>query len=520
MRAALAVVVAAVVALAERLAAVGWYRGWFAQGMVGDMSVHYTIVAALKEDPRTRRIDQYLIGDQDMTYPTAYHRYAGLFGLAALRRRPWLPNLVLAVVAAAAFVLYADRLAPAGTAGDHFVVVAAVVFLLSSANLVFRGPGIAYLSLSERYLGRISCAAAYAFMVGAKVFAAPAGWWLAAGAAALAVGCSVFARQALVFSAPVLALVWLDARPVLVVAAGFLLALVVSRRRLVEGLRDTVIQWRYYPRLTKRGRLQPSTLSGYVRPGALWAARARPKDLAEELTRREPSRSLLLYPELTLMAVLLVASAVDGHVGRLVLGPLVAAGAVYGLTSTDRFNHLGEAYRYLEFELYFSLPLLAARQALFLTWGWVVVLLIAYVVAVAAAVYLWVVVVTRYTFPTRPDEMSAFLADVDTPDGTVVFPVPMLIAPDVCVRRPGCRSFWWQPGAPPSPAVYDKYFEEFPFLKRHFDALFDEYKVSLVLVDKSQSHFVDWSYDFSRLAAVKEGERYAAYRVPRSPGLR
>jgi hypothetical protein len=500
-------------ALAERALAIAWYGRWFSQGLVGDASVHYTIIRQLKKDWRSRWIEQYLISLAPMSYPTGFHRYAGLFSLGTLRRRPWLPNLILAALAYPAFLLYADRIAPGtGPTHDHFVVVAGVVFVLSTSQLVFRGPGIAYLGLSERYLARLSCSATFAFLVGARLFGSGPSWWLAAGAAAGAVLCSVFARQALLFSTPVLALVWWDWRPLLVVVGGFALALVISRGHLAAGLRHTVVQWRLYATHTKRSRLQRGVLSYYVRPAELWTRRHQPRELAEELVRREPTRTLLASPELVLLAVVLLVTALSGHVGRLVLGPPVAALAVYLATSTDRLNHLGESYRYLEYELYFVTPLLVAGQALFLSWGTVVLLLALYLVAVAAAVVLWVRIVPRHSLPIRPDELSAFMDGIDKPEGTVVYPIPMTVAPEICARYETCRSFWWQPGIM-MVGIYDKFIEEFPFLKRDFCPLFKEFEVTLVVCDKSQLQYIDWTYDLTRLVPVKEDQRFAAYRV-------
>jgi len=510
----LLVLLGAALALAERLVALRWYGAWFAQGMNGDAAVHYTIIRALKENWRTRWIDQYLISFEPMSYPTAFHRYAGLFSLAALRRRPWLPNLVLAVVVLPAFLVYVQHLVPvAGTARDHFLVVAGVVFAFATANLVFHGPAIAYLGLSERYLGRVACAATFVFILGGHGFGDAASWWLAVAAGTVAVLSSVFARQALLFSSPVLSLVWLDAGPVLVVLASFALALFIAPRHLTASMRHTVRQWRLYATHTKRGRLQRGVLSYYVRPRWLWQHRHQPVDVAEELVRREPTRSILAYPELTLVAVLLVVTAVSGHVGRLVLGPLIASGAVYAATSTDWLNHLGESYRYLEYELYFTVPVIVAIQAQWVSWGWDLVLLGCYLVAVAGAMVLWIRVVPRYSRPVHPDELSAFMDDVDKPVGSVVYPIPMLMAPDICARYETCQSFWWQPGMM-TVKIYDEFMEEFPFLKRDFWPLFDKYGVTLVVCDKSQLHHIDWSYDMSGLVHVKENDRFAAYRVP------
>src|SRR5439155_12551357 len=69
---------------------------------------------------------------------------------------------------------------------------------------------------------------------------------------------------------------------------------------------------------------------------------------------REPLRALLMYPEIVVAATLLV-------IRRDVLGwhwaaPLVVFTVLYLATATQRLNHFGEAYRYLEYGLVLVVP--------------------------------------------------------------------------------------------------------------------------------------------------------------------
>jgi len=501
-----------VAGLAVRLVGLALYRRWFTQGLAGDMSIHYTIIRQLRSHPRSRWIDQYLISFEPMSYPTAFHRFAMLFPQRLLRARPYLPNLVLFAVSAPCFLIYARYLqSEIGTTSAMYLAIAAIVFLVSTSNFVFQGPAIAYLSLSERLMGRLTCSAAFLFLLGYQQTGNRPSLWLAIVASTLAILSSVFARQALIFSSPILSLVWWTPVPVLVVVGSFGVGLIISRSHLTASMKHTVIQWKLYATHTKRSRLQRGTLSYFVRPRHLWESRRQPKAVAEELVRREPSRSLLMYPEFWLLGVLLIVQRHE--VGRTVTGELVAAGVVYLATSTDWLNHLGESYRYLEYELTFAVPLLVAQLCTGLSRSSVILLFGLYGVAVLAATALWVFVIPRFSRAIHRDELSDFMDDIDKPPGTVVFPVPMLIAGDICARYEQCKSFWWQPGMM-TVKIYDVFFEEFPFLKRDYSGLFETYGVNLVICKKDQLKFVDWDYDFSGLDLIKEDPNYLAYRVP------
>ena len=504
-----------VVAVAERAVVLRWYRRWFGQGLVGDMAIHFTIIRQLKKDFWARRIDQYLIALGPMSYPTGFHRLVMAFPLATLRRRLWLPNLLLTGLAGGLVLAYAGHLGPqVGLGAVAFATVVGVVVFLSTDSLVFHGPAIAYLGLSERLLGRLSCAATFGLVFADRYFGASGAAWVAVVTGAVAVLSSVFARQALLFSMPVLALVWWDPLPLEVTAAAFALALVLSPRHLALSMKHTVIQWQMYPTFMKPGRTQIGTLSHLVSPSELWRLRHQPRPLAEHLVRREPTRSLLAYPELVLVVVTLIVARDEPALDRLAVGPLVAA-VVYAATSTRWLNHLGEAYRYLEFELLFTVPLLVARLLLGLPASETVLVLGGYVALVALAVALWVRVVPRFSRPVRGDELTAFLDGVAFEAPWVVYPVPMNVAGDVCARRADAQSFWWQPGLMDR-RIPGEFFEEYPFLKKDYQPLARRYGVTLVLCDKEQMGVVDWAYDFSALPVVKEDPRFVLYDARRA----
>src|SRR5216684_7295029 len=81
------------------------HRGLYRQGLVGDASIHFGIIRQLKKAPRSRYVEQYLIGSEPMSYPTLFHRYCTLFP-GDLDCKAYLPNLLLFSLAATAFIIY------------------------------------------------------------------------------------------------------------------------------------------------------------------------------------------------------------------------------------------------------------------------------------------------------------------------------------------------------------------------------------------------------------------------------
>src|SRR5689334_18776166 len=101
-------ILAAVAAAAERALFLAIYRGWFRQGFAGDAAFHLTVVRELKRDARYTGIPHFLIKDEPDTYPILFHRFAALFPVGLLERRPYLPNFVLWVALCAGATIYAQ----------------------------------------------------------------------------------------------------------------------------------------------------------------------------------------------------------------------------------------------------------------------------------------------------------------------------------------------------------------------------------------------------------------------------
>ena len=494
-------------AAGQRIAALRvWGAPVFSQGFTGDASVHFAIIRHLARSPHSRFIENYLITLAPMSYPVAFHRFAGLFSTTLLSRKPWLPNFVLHVLGTA-FLAIVSWLMTGGS--SVAVTVTLVIYLLMPSMWVFSGPAILYLGLSERYLARLATSGAYLGLAAGTILDET--WLLGVGTvmAALATFTAQFARQALFFCVPLLCLVLQDTRPLLFLGIGVLFALLVGRRHLMDGLRDTALKWRLYRTRTKQSAHVRRAMLGLFR----WDLQRgmSVKRIIFNLMERDPTRSAFWYPELLLaFPVVMMTSMIHTNTFVLALLPPLM---LYFLTLTERFNHLGEAYRYIEYNLSFFVPLLIGLS--FTCDTWQIVYLSAY------AIFSLSFILVRYAYQLRsqigrslpPDEISAFVERTGITGPATIFPVSMRLGPDLVARREDWKSLWWQPGTI-SNQIYDEYVEEYPFLKRDWRPLAARHGVTHVFVDKRQDEVMkDWGYDFSYDEKIAENEHFVAYAV-------
>lgn len=492
---------------AQRLIALRvWGRPVFVQGFTGDASVHFAIIRHFSGSRRSRFIDNYLISPSPMSYPVAFHRFAALFPLSMISRKPWLPNFVLHL-AGAVFLMVVAWLISDGSLLATGLALA--IWVTMPGAWVFSGAAIAYLGLSERYLSRLACSGGYLGLAAGTVL--DESWLLAVGLVMSVLGLlsGQFARQALLFCVPVLSLVLLDARPVLLLLAAVALALLVGRRHQWDGLRHTALRWRLYRTRTKQSAHVRRAMLGYFR----WDFRRgiSPKRIVLNLMEKDPTRNAFWYPELLLSCAIPALVPFQEH-GPFLLA-LIPPVLLYLLTLTERFNHLGEAYRYLEYNLTFLIPVLIGLS--FVENSWWIAGLAVYGVFVLAIILLQyrIQLARRHGRNFPHDEISSFLEITNIEEPAVVFPVSMRLGADLVVRREDWKTFWWQPGSI-SDGIYDDYIEEYPFLKRDWRPLAERHGATHIFVDKRQDERMkDWRYDFSRERKIAEDEKFVAYEV-------
>jgi hypothetical protein len=320
----------------------------------------------------------------------------------------------------------------------------------------------------------------------------------------------MFGRQAVAFVTPAAALLALDWRPLAALLLSFALALLIDGRYLLRGIRH-MAQFSYaYNHHTKHSRYYKLGLSRFTDWRRLLDRRLGVRGRLNELESHEPTRVLFRYPELVLLAVGAWAGWLE--VPAAAAAVILATIAVYIATSTPQLRHFGEANRYIEYSLYLLVPLILAPAAA--AGDIPPMALIAYAA--------WVVLATVRRFDAwfslrfpESDQLGAFLRPLGLQPDHTLFTVPFSLGAAICARVQ-CRSLMYQ-GSAVTLALYRKFMEEIPFLKRDWQGLAGEFRVTHIIAEKSylgaMKDIVGWEYDFSAAQKLAECDRYIAYRV-------
>lgn len=501
-----------IIAITFRYFLVHLNKGVFRQGLFGDSSIHWTIIKNTKRDPDFKFIQQYLIGDEPTSYPRAFHRYAALFPLNYVKAYPWLPNLVLFSVFAGLLASYSYYFATIVGLDPYSVsIVSYLLFVLAVSNTTFDGPAIAYLKLSARLYARLFTSAYFASLVIGMAYWDIPSLILSCVLGSIAGTASTFGRQAMWFTSPLLALVAWSWVPIGVFLITLFGSYVLSDRLFVKGVEYTVKLWVTYNSHTKNSQVVKSALSKFINLGVIFSKTLGVKGTIIHLLKKEPTRLFVRYPELIMVLAYLLLLGQPEWIrtapNNWSFEPLIISTLIiYVLTSTKWLNHLGESYRYIEYNLTLAMPILLGSFLVTFSGDFVFILIF--------SIFIIFGVLLNKIFQRRKyehDDLQLFINELGLDEEDVVFPVSMRLGADICARV-DCKSFWWQPGNV-TQEIFEHFIEEYPFLKKDWKPLAREFDVTHVVVEKAALDLVDWSYDFDDLNKILESEKYAAYRV-------
>lgn len=442
------------------------------RGLDGDDSVHFLLIQSFKRVFRIRRVKNFRIGSAPFSYPPLFHMLSSLIPLRTIRKKLWMPNLVIFVALGSsglvAIALFSQDIAAPG-AGLLLLVAA----LMTPSMMVATGPAVAYFGLSERLLGRLSTALGFLFLI--MALDDPT-WFLAlASTSSFAVGIagSKFARQTTIFVLPVVAALQVSLLPLFVLLSSFFLTLLCFPRHFIHSLRYQLRHLTAYVELKESSPTVKASQNRVITLNDL--KQVRSGNDAVKLLRHEPFRFFRYYPEIVL--VLLLTQDFTSPVISVLLASLV----VFAVTSLDRFSFLGESYRYLEFATPFMLPFLLWRGEL----GGLTQMA---VLAIAIYSSTWIIGLRlrrSYRAKDEPeDELSDLLMGFElTPEDTVLT-VGMRLGPNIAARY-DCRCIWWQPGNI-NGFLLKQLAPEYPFLKGDLRQLAAAYTVRYLVVDRRQ----------------------------------
>ena len=499
------------VSAAQRLLCVYFWGGAFSKtGFSGDASVHFGMIRHLKSEGKKAFIPNYLIAPEPYSYPIFFHYLSSFLPLSFVRNHEWVPNLIISV---AGFSLFIAIVVFFFQFGASEIVVISIFYFMSPVQWVFHGPNIAYLGLSERYLARIWSSLYYLCLFAHEYTNNYHVLLLASVFGAFALISGKFARQAILFVTPILAL-FVGFEHVLGMVGAFALAAIFGGSRFRRGMYHSALQWRIYRSHTKASPHVLPSLSRFFN----WRFnkhRSLLHNVVKNLVEYSPSREFFICPELLLLPMLMfLTSAPDMST---MISFVAAPAFIYLIVCTERFNHLGEAYRYIEYIMTYLFPclLLFASRA-FAEHYQIEHTLVIFIIAL---IYLPVIVLfirvfaSSYDHSASTDYLSAFMKKANIPEDAVVFPVSMRLGADIVARLENSKSFWWQPGII-SESIYDDYIEEYPFLKKDWKALAKRHQVTHIICSKDAlAQLTTWCYDFSGQEKIAEDDEYIAYKV-------
>ena len=487
-------------------------RNWFKQGFMGDSSIHWVLVKTIKGNRNFDLIPQYLIGCEPSSYPRSFHHFAALFPIELIRSWSWLPNFVLFGCFSGIFSIFAWYYASVTNLPNiQTTILASALFVFSLSNLTADGPAIAYLKLSERLYARLFGGAYFAAMAIGIDCGNQYCLIISIVSGAIAGTASTFGRQAIWFVTPFVSLFLLEWTPIIVMALATLGSIFLSGKQFFRGVKFTILLWKTYSSHTKKSKVQNEVLSRFLDFHILLGKRHPWKKKIHQLVFREPTRAMCRYPELVLFFI--VCIFFEQSPSPTILAIVLSSVLVYLLTSTKYLNHLGESYRYLEYNLLILLPLFLASSAI-VNEGIMIssILQLVYCLLISILVGIFL----RHKKLPDHDLLEDFLKVSEIDEKSVVFPVSMRLGADICARV-NCKSFWWQPGNV-TREIFDHFIQEYPYLKKDWKPLAQEFGVTHVVASKHELSLITWDYDFSHLKKILENDHFVAYQV-KEPNL-
>jgi hypothetical protein len=501
---------AALAALAQRSAVIWIYRKWFRQGFAGDAAFHFAVVEQLKQDRKYAGVPQFLIKDEADTYPILFHRLAALLPLASIRKYQYLPNLILWTALVSALVLYLEYVGATffSLPGAQFALAFFLFFLTTVSNLSLDMNGINYISLSERMLSRFAAGFYFLALSVYMTYGDNDSLVVAVVAGTVTFLSSMFGRQSIAFVTPLVCLGSLSFVPLLIAVLSALLSIAIDGKYFLRGIRHMVQFSHGYFHHVRHSRYVKLGHNRFINLRTVFGSGIGRHQRLAEIEQREPTRLLFRYPELILLGSLLVAGLARASSAELVI--LVATLAVYLATTTKALRHLGEANRYIEFNLWMLPSFMLARQFLVADtppYAWVAYFAWVGIMSLRAY-WFW----SRLSFPDH-DRLSVFIEPLALQRSATIFAVPFTLGAAINARVK-CNSLMYQ-GSAVNLALYNRFMEEAPFLKRDWQRISCEYQVTHIFAEKSylaaMKGIVGWEYDFSALPIIAESESYIVF---------
>lgn len=475
------------------------YKDVVTKGIFGDASIHYILIRHLKYS-RKKIIDQFLIGSEPISYPLLFHRVTkSLFPLRLIKAKPYLPNYIYFILYSLIFIACVWVLFP-----DTYAVLCIAFFAVSMPNLFYVRDSENYLGLSERYFARINCGLSY-FSLVMYIWTDEyvlLGVSLISGT--IAILSSKFARQVILFVYPIYALTCLRYEPLVMTILIYGLGFLVKGASLKHSLMFMFVHLKNYSKTNNSKRKE--TLSSFLNISVFFKTKGVLAKL-KMLLFKEPTNVLIRNPELIFLAFLSLLGWISLSYSQ--WNFIVPVLIVFVLTSTRLFSFLGEAHRYIDYSLYYLVPVLLGLQ---LQEDFIIPTFIAVLIVNFALILLAKILTRKAKRMKEASTLDSFVEGLSISGDQVVYPIPLRLGPDLLVRKE-CKTFWWQPGNVKK-EYFDEYIEVYPFPKCDYSGIFTKHNVDYIICDKIQFNKADdLDYNLKKHLLLKEDEHFAFYKV-------
>lgn len=482
---------------------------------LGDASIHSVIVSHVKAGGWNRPIDRFVIPNR-LSYPLGFHLFAANFPENLIARRPWLPNYIVYAVSSVVFSLIATWIVFAELSGLTLLGTLLTLALLVTFDLSqnwFHGPATTYLGLSSRLSGRLFTSLFFLSIWVSQSIEGMRGHGIALAIVfgAMAIASSTFAAQAILLPTTVLILFFQTVDLLLVVVGLIFLSAALTRGHSIRSLTGMMMYWRIYLVRVARSPFAAEGLSAFFSLPTVGASSRRNywRRAAHDFFAKEPFRTISRNP------IFFLAMFLSLRDGLSVLGAMfISICLIWLITSTTRFNFLGESYRYIEYSSLYLAPTAIARELYTNGLSVQVITLL----GLSTALLLF----TRHkasNTPQKVDTLGEFLHHLKLPSGSVVFPISMRLGGDICSKTDNVKSFWWQPGGITDLEMYDFYVGEYPLLSSNWQPLCELHEVTHVIADKSYEPLSNYYPGIEELPVILENEQYIAFGLDAATNL-
>lgn len=487
---------------------------FFNQGFSGDASDHFQIIEACREGKK--KITNYLIPGE-MSYPILFHQFCRIFPNKVIIEKNFLPNFVLYISMATFMFFYSNYLGNKYMSnfpdwGAFYIVI---FFSCSVQNLISINTSITYLTLSPRLMGKIGTSI---FMLGLLFFLTYGDYLsLIVSLFGMILGflSSIFASQLIIFSSIILSVILLSIHPFILLILGFTIAVIISKGYVIKIISSQIKWLIIYKQFICSSRYHKESLSKIfsIDEFSKYISNFDWRNVITLSIRSEPTRCFIVYPELIIISLWLIANDKPPNLFiDFVSYIVVSTFILYIITSTKYFNFLGEAYRYIEYGLSGIGPIILFQ--IFFDLGKSYNFFIIFIVYLILIFLLSYILQKKEGDSSSPnyDYLSDFLKKLNVNKKDVVFPVHMRLGSDI-VARSKCKSLWWQPSAVTDKNIFKEYIHEYPYLSTNWKKLSKKHGVTLIIADKKRLAIFKDNYNFDDLKIELESDMYIAYRL-------